>query len=334
MGNKKRIVCMEERIATKVAGITMAVNMILFIIKLIAGIAGNSEAMISDAIHTASDVFSTIIVIIGVKISMSESDRKHQYGHERFECVASLLLAVCLFLTGAGIGLNSIEKIMSGTDQGFEIPSIIALIAALVSIVVKEWMYWYTRAASRQINSGALMADAWHHRSDALSSVGALIGIAGAIMKFPVLDLIACLVISIFIGKAAFDIFKESVEKMLDCSCEEEVAEQMKKLAECQEGVLEVTNLKTRLFGAKIYVDVEVSADERLFLFQSQRIAQNIHDTIEENFPLVKHCMVYVKPGKATKEEIEKEKERKEEEEERNREFEEIGEVTQLNVET
>ena len=286
----------EKKTAMRVSAVTIAWNVILSIFKLIAGIVGHSGAMISDAVHSASDVFSTIIVILGINIASRQSDDDHQYGHDRLECVAAILLAVVLFATGIGIGIGGINKIIEGTAGKDEIPGMIALIAAVASIVVKEGMFWYTRSAAKKINSGALMADAWHHRSDALSSVGALIGIGGARLGFPVLDPIASVIICVFIVKAAYDIFKDAIDKMVDKSCDEETEEKMRRLIEEQQGVLKVDVLRTRLFGAKMYVDIEIAADGDITLREGHEIAQVVHDKVEEEFPLVKHCMVHVNP--------------------------------------
>lgn len=156
----------EQSVAMRVSAVSILVNILLSAFKLLAGLIAHSGAMISDAIHSASDVFSTIIVIIGVRISGRKSDEDHQYGHERMECVASLILAVVLFLTGLGIGKEGLSNILAGNYEDLTVPGLFALIMAVISIAVKEWMYWYTRAAAKKINSGALMADAWHHRSD------------------------------------------------------------------------------------------------------------------------------------------------------------------------
>lgn len=286
----------EKKTAMRVSAVTIVWNVILSIFKLIAGIVGHSGAMISDAVHSASDVFSTIIVILGINIASRQSDDDHQYGHDRLECVAAILLAVVLFATGIGIGIGGINKIITGTSGKDEIPGMIALLAAVASILVKESMFWYTRSAAKKINSGALMADAWHHRSDALSSIGALIGIGGARLGFPVLDPIASVVICVFIVKAAYDIFKDAIDKMVDKSCDEETEEKMRRLIEEQQGVLKVDVLRTRLFGAKMYVDIEIAADGDITLREGHEIAQVVHDKVEEEFPLVKHCMVHVNP--------------------------------------
>ena len=185
---------MEQKTAMKISMVSIVGNILLSLFKALAGIVANSGAMISDAIHSASDVFSTIVVIIGIRLSGKESDKEHPYGHERMECVAAILLATILAATGLFIGWSAVEKITVQDDSALAVPGILALVAAVVSIAVKEAMFWYTRAGAKKIDSGALMADAWHHRSDALSSIGALVGIAGARMGYPILDAIASLV--------------------------------------------------------------------------------------------------------------------------------------------
>ncbi len=213
-GNKD--ISEETRIAMKVSVISIVINLLLSLLKLAAGLIAKSEAMVSDAVHSASDVFSTFIVMIGVAVSGKKSDSGHPYGHERMECVASIVLAIILAATGIGIGASGIGKIMSGDPAALQVPGKLALAAAVLSILVKEWMYWYTRAAAKKINSGALMADAWHHRSDALSSIGAFAGILGARLRFAVLDPIAGLLICLCIEKAALDIFRDAAAKMVD----------------------------------------------------------------------------------------------------------------------
>lgn len=285
-----------KSVAMRVSSVSMGINLLLSFLKLLAGLIANSSAMISDAVHSASDVFSTIIVMIGVSISGKEADKEHPYGHDRLECVASAVLGVLLAITGLGIGIAGGEKILAGDYGKLQIPGVMALIAAVVSILIKEWMYWYTRAAAKQINSGALMADAWHHRSDALSSIGALIGIIGARMGYPVLDPVASIVICLFVEKAAYDILKDSLEKMVDRSCSEETVDKMKEIILSQEGVEGIDDIKTRLFGARIYVDVEIAVLGNKTLTEAHKIAEQVHDAIELEMPEVKHCMVHENP--------------------------------------
>ncbi len=286
-----------QKIANRVSLITIIENVVLSVVKLIAGVVAHSNAMISDAIHSASDVFSTIIVIIGIKLASKESDKEHPYGHERLECVAAIILAMILFITGLGIGLDAIQTIFRGNYSDLEVPGVLALLAAILSIVCKETMYWYTRHYAKKIDSGALMADAWHHRSDALSSVGALIGIGGAMLGFPVMDSIASLVIFGFIVKAAYDIFKDAVDKMVDHCCDEETEKEIYDCVMKNENVMGIDLLQTRIFGNKIYVDVEIVVDGSYTLRKAHEIAEEVHDEIEENFSKIKHIMVHVNPA-------------------------------------
>lgn len=286
-----------ERTVMHISFLSIIGNTLLSVLKLLAGLLANSGAMMSDAIHSASDVFSTIVVIIGVKISGKESDKEHPYGHERLECVAAIVLATILAVTGLGIGWAALQKILEADYDNLAVPGVLALAAAILSIVVKEAMFWYTRAGAKRIDSGALMADAWHHRSDALSSVGALVGIGGARLGFPILDPVASLIICAFIEKAAFEIFMDAVDKMVDKACDEETEEQMLGCVLRQAGVIAVDLLQTRTFGNKIYVDVEIRADGNIPLREAHDIAETVHDTIEREFPKVKHIMVHVNPA-------------------------------------
>ena len=286
-----------EKTAMKVSIVSVIWNLLLSAGKLFAGIFANSGAMISDAVHSASDVFSTIIVMIGVKISGKDSDNDHPYGHERLECVAAIILATVLAATGIGIGYGAVVKIMAG-DYNVEMPGILALVAAVVSIVVKELMFWYTRYYAKQIDSSALMADAWHHRSDSLSSIGALIGIIGARLGFGIMEPLASVVICIFIEKAAYDIFMDAVNKMVDKSCDDETMEIIKACAMNIPGVENIDLLRTRVFGNKIYVDMEIAADGNKTLDETHAVAERVHNAIEQEFPKVKHIMVHVNPAK------------------------------------
>ena len=286
-----------EKTAMKVSIVSVIWNLLLSAGKLFAGIFANSGAMISDAVHSASDVFSTIIVMIGVKISGKDSDNDHPYGHERLECVAAIILATVLAATGIGIGYGAVVKIMAG-DYNVEMPGILALVAAVVSILVKELMFWYTRYYAKQIDSSALMADAWHHRSDSLSSIGALICIIGARLGFGIMEPLASVVICIFIEKAAYDIFMDAVNKMVDKSCDDETMEKIKACAMNIPGVENIDLLRTRVFGNKIYVDMEIAADGNKTLDETHAVAERVHDAIEQEFPKVKHIMVHVNPAK------------------------------------
>ncbi|NLK36632.1 MAG: cation transporter [Epulopiscium sp.] len=286
----------DKEIAMHISVVSIIVNTTLSVLKLFAGIFAHSGAMISDAVHSASDVFSTFIVMIGIHISSKESDEEHQYGHERMECIAAILLANVLFAISIGIGYQGIQKVIGGNYGELQIPGVLALVAAITSIVVKEWMYWYTRAGAKKINSSALMADAWHHRSDSLSSIGSFVGILGARLGFPIFDPIASIVICFFVAKAAVDIFRDAIDKLVDKSCDMDTVKQMREIILKQEGVLQIDLLQSRLFGSKIYVDIEISVDAEKTLRESHEIAEQLHKIMEQEFPRVKHCMVHVNP--------------------------------------
>ncbi|OPD38632.1 cation diffusion facilitator family transporter [Clostridium botulinum] len=288
MKNEERL-----KIGNKVSNITIVVNIILSFIKILFGIIGHSAATIADGIHSLSDVLSTIAVIIGLKISSKPADKDHPYGHEKLEAVTSKLLATMLFLTALFIGYSGIKVII---NKDFSVPSKITIYVAILSIVIKEWMYRYTLKAAKKINSTALEADAWHHRSDSFSSIGTLIGIVGARLKYPILDPIASLVICIFIIKVSIDIYKNSINQLVDHCADEKtinmITEQIKSIKEVER----IDELKTRLHGSKLYVDVEIALDYSLSLKESHSIAEKVHNQIEASNNDIIHCMVHVNP--------------------------------------
>lgn len=285
----------KTRIAIKVSIISIAVNIVLSGIKLLAGLLGNSQALISDAIHSASDVFTTLIVIIGVKISSKEADDEHPYGHERMESLAELILAASLILVGIGVGISGLKTLINPLNN--EIPSQYTLIIAAISIIFKEALFWYTIKAAKNINSSSLKADAWHHRSDALSSIGSFIGIELTRVGFIHGDAIASIIICIFILKVGIEILLSGVNKLVDHSCDIDTVNNIRNIAEYIDGVKHIDNVKTRMFGDKIYVDMEISVDGNLRLIEAHEIAEHVHDSIENKIGRCKHCMVHVNPA-------------------------------------
>lgn len=285
-----------EHSAISTSIISIIINLLLSVFKLIAGIVASSASMISDAIHSASDVFSTIVVIIGIKISSKAADEEHPYGHERFECIAALILAAVLFATGGVIGWEGVKCLFTGSWKSFKIPGILAMVAAGASILTKELMYQYTKYQAKKINSTALMADAWHHRSDALSSIGALIGIYFARKGLLFMDSVASVIICIFILKAAFDICKDSIDKLVDKACPEEFSIELNDYIKKIDGVKHIDSLLTRSFGNKAYVDIEIAVDCNLSICDAHEIAEKVHDSIEKDFSSIKHVTVHVNP--------------------------------------
>ena len=285
----------EKKIVDRLSRVGIFGNILLAAFKLFAGIFGKSGAMVSDAVHSLSDVFATLIAWIGVRLSRRAEDAEHPYGHERMECVASLLLGLILAGTGIGIGWSGIRK-LSGEGGSIEIPTLLPLIAAVISIVVKEGMYRYTMHYAKALDSAAFKADAWHHRSDAISSVGSFIGIGLAKLGLPFMDPVASIIICLLILKVAFDISRDAVYKMLDTSCDNIFEQRLRTFIGSQDGVGRIDLLRTRQFGNRIYVDLEIAVKPDISLRDAHGIAERVHSAVEQEFPNVKHVMIHVNP--------------------------------------
>lgn len=286
-----------EKIAMKVSLTSLVCNGMLSVFKLIAGLVGLSYAMVADAIHSFSDVFTTIMVIVGVKISAKRADKEHPYGHDRFESIIALLLAIILFAVGVFIGYSALSKLVTGDYAEAELPKAIALIASIVSILMQFVMFWITRIASNKTKSSALKADAWHHLSDSLSSIGSFAGILGAMLGVRILDVLAGLIICLLIVKVSIDIFVDAMNKLIDKSASDEMHNKIRELVLSEEGVVEIDTLRTRQFGNNmIYVDLEISCDPELKLKDAHAIAQRVHDKMESEIFEVKHCLVHINP--------------------------------------
>ncbi len=294
----KQTIPNEASVIRKLSLVSVIGNAILSGFKMFAGMVGNSGAMISDAIHSFSDVLTTLIAWVGVKISKKASDSDHPYGHECLESFASMIFGAVLMITGLGIGKTGLENIFYKNYETLAIPGTIALIAAIISIVGKEAMYWYTRYYAKLINSSAFLADAWHHRSDAFSSIGSLIGIAGSMMGFPVLDSVASVVICLFILKVSYDIMKDAVVKLMDTSCGEDYEKELSEYVSAQNGVICVDMIRSRMFGNKVYIDLEIQVDRQKSLNEAHEVAEQVHYDVEHQFPDIKHIMIHVNPAK------------------------------------
>lgn len=282
----------------RVSNYTMFGNLLLFIFKFLAGLYGHSHAMISDAVHSLSDIISTVIVMIGAHFSSMKADNEHPYGHERMECIAAMILSILLVFTGLEIGYKSILSLIN-----FHIlakPHWIAFLASVISIITKEGMYWYTIYYAKKINSPSLKADAYHHRSDAYSSIGSLIGITGAMMGYPFLDPLAGLCICLFILKPGITIFYDATMKMVDHSCSEEIQQELYQFLLNNFPYVHIDSLKTRMFSEKYYIDLEIAVDGNMTLKDAHAIADNIHNTLENHFTDIKHCMIHVNPRDST----------------------------------
>lgn len=292
---KKNVVTEENRLAVsnRVGAISVALNCLLAAVKIFAGIVAHSHAMIADGVHTISDVVSTAAVMIGMVFSTKPDDKDHPYGHEKIEAEVGKLLSMALMATGIGVGWASVNTIINGS---YTKPGVLAAIAAVLSIIVKEWMYHYTVRAAKKINSPAMKADAWHHRSDALSSIGTLVGITGAMLGLPILDPLAGLIVCVMIMKVSFSIYVQSLNQLIDKAADDAYVASIRKVIEGIDGVEAIDDIKTRMHGAKYFVDVEIGVDSDITVRQGHDIAQKVHDAIEEKVDSVKHCMVHVNP--------------------------------------
>ena len=284
-----------NRIVARMSAVGVGGNVALAVFKLVAGLLGNSMALVSDAVHSASDVLATAVAYVGDRIARRAADENHPYGHERFEQLASAVLALILAAAGIGIGIAGVQSALAGGPE--EAPGVLPLIAAAVSIGVKEGMFWYTRHGARAIGSDVFMADAWHHRTDALSSVAALIGVGAARLGFPLGDSIASIVICVFVLKVAWDVGRAAIGKLVDESGGAELDETIAECAAACEGVDHIDSVITRRFGTQFYADVEIAMDGSIPLSEAHRHAEAVHTAIERSCPQVKHVTVHVNPA-------------------------------------
>lgn len=283
-----------RRTALRISGFNMLINALLAIEKLLIGCITQSDALLSDGVHSVADTLSGLVLIVGICLSSRKADTKHPYGYDRLECVAAVLLAVVIGITGITIGLTAVKALLSPTTES--VPQSAAIWAALTAIAVKEMMFRYTRRVADRTNSSALLADAWHQRSDALSSVGGLIGVVGARMGYDWLDSTAGAFIALMIIKAAIDIFADATRKMTDCSCSELYECRLCERVAICDCVEEVEELKTRLFGSSVYAEVTVAVSGELSSKEAYDVVHMIKKLLKEEFPEMKDCSVHIHP--------------------------------------
>lgn len=280
--------------ATKVTLISIIWNVILTFIKVLGGILGKSNAMIADGLHSASDIISSIGVLIGNKIAKTPNDKEHNYGHEKAETLVSFLLSMLLIGVALKISLNGINSLIHLSDV--QVPTFLPLIISVISIGVKEYQYKITIKVAKKINSPSLKADAWHHRSDALSSVAAFIGIGGSLLGFKALDPIATVVVGLFVAKVGLDIFKDAINELMDYSINENDESQIITIANDTDGVLNIGELRTRKHGSMAYVDLTICVNKDLTVLQGHEIANKLEISILEELQIVKGITVHVEP--------------------------------------
>ena len=272
----------------RVTFVGFVVNLVLSIVKLIAGLVGRSGAMVADAVHSFSDLATDVVVIAFARISAKPRDPGHDYGHGKYETLATIIISLALAVVGAGILVDSIERIRIVLDGGLlPRPGVIALVAAVVSIIVKEILYRYTVRVGRQIQSPSVIANAWHHRSDALSSLGTLVGIGCAYFlgsKWRIADPVAALLVAVFIFKIAFDLIRNGLGELLEQSLPEDVEEEILHIVTANPEVREPHNLRTRRIGASIAIEVHVRMDGRMTVEHSHDLTVEIERRLRERF--------------------------------------------------
>lgn len=278
------------------------VNLLLVVFKFIAGIVGHSAAMIADAVHSLSDFITDIIVIIFVAISGKPEDSDHSYGHGKYETLATAVIGIILFFVGVGILISGIKAIV-GALQGepLQAPSLLALIAAVISIVVKEALYRYTVKRGKALDSSSVVANAWHHRSDALSSIGTAIGIGGAVFlgeQWRILDPIAAVVVSIFIIKVAVELIKPCIDELVERSLPEEVEQRIHALILQSPQVSSPHHLRTRRIGSCIAIEVHIRMDGQISLSEAHQVASDIERRLKAEFGEKTHIGIHMEPTK------------------------------------
>lgn len=291
-----------EKTIYKVTWVGFFANLVLSIAKLLAGIFGRSGAMIADAVHSISDFATDVVVFAFVKVSAKPKDEGHDYGHGKYETLATVIIGLALFAVGVGILINSIELIRQVVDGVvIERPGLIALVAAAVSIVVKEALYWYTILAARRVNSSAMEANAWHHRSDAFSSIGTLIGIGGAYFlgeQWRVLDPIAAVIVSLFIGKVAYNLVKNGLNELLERSLPKELEDEIIGIIMSDSRLSDLHNLKTRRLGAHFAIELHVRVDGAMSVNDSHKLTQSIEKRLKEKYGDGTQVIIHIEPVK------------------------------------
>lgn len=276
------------------------VNLLLVVFKFVAGLLGSSSAMIADAVHSLSDFVTDIVVIVFVNISGKPEDEDHRYGHGKYETLATVIIALALFAVGVGIlvdGAKDVAAVVNGAV--LPAPSMIALIAAALSIVAKELLYRYTAHVGRKLDSQAVVANGWHHRSDAFSSIGVLVGIGGAMLlgeKWRVLDPLAAIVVSAFIIKVAVDLIKPCLDELLERSLPAEVEQEIEQIILSEEGVTSPHHLRTRRIGNRYAIEVHIRMDGNLTLSEAHRITTAVEQKLKSRYGSATHVGIHTEP--------------------------------------
>ena len=284
----------DKQAATRVTLIGALLDLILGLAKIITGIASNSLALISDGVHSLSDLLTDAFVLIITHISHAEPDRDHPYGHRRFETLGTIALGIVLFAVASIIGFDSIERI--GGDSALPIPGWTGLLVALASIVSKEWIYRYTKKVAELTNSSLLLANAWHSRTDSFSSIAVLVGILGAMLGYPVMDALAAIFVAMMIAKIAWDLVSSSLRELVDTALPKDKVNAIYAHINQLQGIVDVHELRTRQHGGRSFVDLHVQVDKRISVSEGHFLADYISDSVKKAFPDISDIIVHIDP--------------------------------------
>lgn len=291
-----------ERKIYKVTVLGSVINVLLVILKLAFGIIGRSSAMVADAVHSLSDLITDVVVIVFVKLSNKPQDKDHDYGHGKYETLATAFIGLALLAVGVMILYGGVEKIFAALrGEPLPEPGMIALIAALLSIVLKEWCYRFTVKVGRDTGSQAVVANAWHHRSDAFSSIGTALGIGGAIFlgeRWTVLDPIAAVVVSVFIIKTSLSLMRQASDELLEKSLPDETERKIKDIAESEDGVSGIHNIRTRRIGNRISIEMHLRMPGDITLYEAHRRATEIERNLRCQFGADTYISLHIEPLK------------------------------------
>ena len=289
---------MEKRYdeSNKVTILSILLNIGLTIMKILAGVFGNSTAIIADGLHSASDIITSIGILIGNKISRKPRDEEHQYGHEKAESLVAFVLAAVLIIVAVEIGYKGVAALFNLNE--IQVPTLLPLIVALISIGVKEYQYQITIRVAKKINSSSLKADAWHHRSDALSSIAAFIGIGGAMLGFKILDPIASIIVAIVVVKVGIDILKSACDELMDSSISKQDIGEIKSMIDNNQKIYGIKDFKSRKYGSVAYIDMSIFIDKAKTLEEAHDIADDLEHNIISTLSYIKEINIHTEPYK------------------------------------
>ncbi|MBX9138308.1 MULTISPECIES: cation diffusion facilitator family transporter [unclassified Clostridium] len=287
---------MEKRYdeSNKVTILSILLNIGLTIMKILAGVFGNSTAIIADGLHSASDIITSIGILIGNKISRKPRDEEHQYGHEKAESLVAFVLAAVLIIVAVEIGYKGVAALFNLNE--IQVPTLLPLIVALISIGVKEYQYQITIRVAKKINSSSLKADAWHHRSDALSSIAAFIGIGGAMLGFKILDPIASIIVAIVVVKVGIDILKSACDELMDSSISKQDIGEIKSMIDNNQKIYGIKDFKSRKYGSVAYIDMSIFIDKAKTLEEAHDIADDLEHNIISTLSYIKEINIHTEP--------------------------------------